>query len=267
MDAIKLKHGKKPVADVWTAPKEAARPPSIDSMPESKALKKVEAVAVLPFVSVARKANNTLNANDLIEMGESFANHLVGSQSFKTLLYPQQVLDATTETDLNMLKMEDLKELGNMLDVDALVYGIIKKYDMYYPPKLSVSMKFYLTRLGRFATANEISNLAHSGVPLLTYNPTFFKQLWDHSGFYDSSNSHFAKILKHYEKTHDSTWSGFYSDRYRHTKKDFLNFITYDLANSLNCSKSKREENYTPPSNPKGGKKKPRVVRSGYFHR
>lgn len=230
---------------------------------ESEMMAKISNVAVLPFIDATDEKNHTINRQDLINFAKFFSNHLVGSKTFKSTLYPQQALEQLRDSEYSVSDKGDLKEIGNLLNVDALIFGKINDYNMYSPPHLSISMKFYLTRLERFASYTEVSALAHSGVPLHNYNPTFFKQLWDTSAYYDSSNDIFHEILTHYLKTHRSSYYGSSNDRYLRTKSDFFDVIAYDLANSLNQSK-RREENTKPAPFQKGKQRPP--LPSGYFH-
>ena len=224
----------------------------------------IRSVAILPFVDRTDELNHTLQQTDLRTIAERFANHLVGSETFSTILYPQQALDILADTSYSMTRKDDLKEIGNLLDVDALIFGVIKQYSMYYPPRMSISMRFYLTRMDRFAASNEIAELAHSGVPLHSYNPTFFRQLWDTSAYYDGSNSIFRQKLDHYLSTHQSASYGFQDERFLRTKSDFFDLLAYDLSGSLNNDK-RAEENMRPAPLSKGKGKPPRP--SGYFHR
>jgi hypothetical protein len=234
---------------------------------ESEMMSGIKSIAILPFVDATNGVDNTLNNGDLVTIGERFAGHLVGSSTFSSIMYPQQSLEKLIETPYSVNRKDDLKEIGNLLNADAILFGKINQYRMYYPPQLSISMKFYLTRLERFATSNEISSLAHSGVPLNQYNPTFFKQLWDTSAYYDGSNKLVLEKLKHYGKTHSSSFYGWTSDRALRTKVDFFNFIAYDLSNSLNGNK-KTEELKMPGKNGKRVKKgRPVHLPSGYYHR
>jgi hypothetical protein len=229
----------------------------------------IKSVAVLPFVDASSGVGHTINNGDMLMFGERFASHLVASKTFTNVMYPNQALQKLVETPFNVNRVDDLKEIGNLLNVDAILFGKINQYRMYYPPQLSLSMKFYLTRMKRFANSFEISALAHSGTPLHEYNPTFFKQLWDTSAYYDGSNSSVSKKLGHYLKTHKTDFYGNTSDRVLRTKEDFFNFIAYDLTNSLNYNKNSEE--YMRP-NGKGKKrrnesKRPRRLPSGYYHR
>jgi hypothetical protein len=141
-----------------------------------------------------------------------------------------------------------LKEIGNLLNVDAIVFGVIQSYNMYHPARMSISMKFYLTRAERFATANEISSLAHSGLPLNHYNPTFFKQLWNTSAYYDSGSNFFKERLGLYLKSHNSKNFGYGDERFVRTKRDFIEVIAYDLAASLNMKSIEEEKSYVVPA-------------------
>ncbi|MBF0244258.1 MAG: hypothetical protein HQL31_03160 [Planctomycetes bacterium] len=207
--------------------KEEVLPPS-----ESQLIASVRTLAVLPFFDETGGRDNTLQPLDLVDMGEYFSSHLVGAEVFERIIYPRQASAILAKTTYDIQSLDDLKDIGNELGVDALVYGVIKEYRGYYPPKLSVSMKFFLTKAGRFASSSEISSLAHSGVPLGYYNPSFFRQLWDHSAFYDGSNELVLKRLKLFLRTHNAPY-GFGEDRFLRTKSDFLNFISFDLASSL----------------------------------
>lgn len=224
----------------------------------------VRSIAILPFNDSSRSPKHTLNFDDLLLFGEKFASHLIGSQTFDQVMYPAVALQELEGTALNVMRKDDLKEIGNILDADAVVFGVIHQYNMYYPPRLSLSMKFYLTRADRFASSHEISAIAHSGVPLNSYNPTFFKQLWDNSAFYDGSSSQLKSTLKHYLKTHESDKYGFQDDRFLRTKRDFIDLITYDLANSLHQKKYEKDNEYI--VRPLKGKKKSHAP-SGYFHK
>ena len=254
---------RQPTYQRWTPPT-TPEIESAETMPENELMAKVQSVAILPFHNNSRTENNTLNFSDLLLFGEKFASHLVGSNSFQNIIYPSIALQQLEETELNVMRSDDLKEIGNILNVDAIIFGVIHQYNMYYPPRLSISMKFYLTRAERFATSNEISALAHTGVPLNSYNPTFFRQLWDTSGFYDGSSEHLRKTLTHYLKTHQSSRYGFEDERFLRTKRDFIDLITYDLSNSLNQSKLAKESEYV--AAPLKGKKTSNAP-SGYFHR
>lgn len=237
---------------------------SAETMPEGEVMAKVQTVAILPFQNNARTENNTLNFSDLQLFGEKFASHLIGSSSFRSITYPSIALQQLEGTELNITRKDDLKEIGNILDVDAVIFGVIHQYNMYYPPRLSISMKFYLTRADRFATSHEVSALAHTGVPINSYNPTFFRQLWDTSAFYDGSSEHLRNTLTHYLKTHQSQAYGFQEERFLRTKRDFIDLITYDLSNSLNQAKLAKESEYV--AAPLKGKKRS-YAPSGYFHR
>ncbi|MBF0196104.1 MAG: hypothetical protein HQL32_00220 [Planctomycetes bacterium] len=236
----------------------------VSQLPEHEVMSQIKDIAILPFIDRTNELDHNVDIIDLNNTAEAFANHLVGSETFNSVLYPRQALDQLEGTSYNITRQDDLKEIGNLLDVDALVFGVIKQYNMYYPPKLSLSMRFYLTRLDRFATATEISSLAHSGVPLNNYNPTFFRQLWNKSAFYDGSSSIFSQKLNHYLKTHDSQDYGWGKERFLRTKQGFLDVIAYDLASSLD-SASKEESKIKPSSFKKG--KKGRPMPSGYYHR
>jgi hypothetical protein len=238
--------------------------PEEESTSESKLIEKVEDVAILPFQDISRNPEHTLSFHDLQLFGEKFASHLVGSTTFKGIMYPSTALAQLEGTDLNINRDDDLKEIGNILDVDAIVFGVIHHYNMYYPPRLSISMKFYLTRAQRFATVNEISAMAHAGVPINSYNPTFFKQLWDKSAYYDGSSTHLRKTLSHYLKTHQTSRYGFEEERFLRTKRDFIDLIAYDLSNSLNQAKTEEESKFI--AAPLKGKKKSYSA-SGYYHR
>lgn len=237
-------------------------------MSDSELLSTIKTVAILPFVDLSSGHANTLNHGDLKRFAEKFANHLVASNTFKGVLYPQQALMKLIDTPFSVQRKDDLKEIGNLLNVDAILYGVVNQYKMYYPPQLSLSMKFYVTRLDRFARSEEISSLAHSGVPLFHYNPTFFRQLWDTSAYYDGSNQGVQKKIKHYLKTHETEFYGFTSDRVLRTKDDFFNFIAYDLSNSLDTAK--KVEEYMSPKpgkSKKSFKNRPHHLPSGYYHR
>ena len=247
----------------WTPPT-TPKMESAETMPETELMAMVQTVAILPFQNNARTNNNTLNYSDLLLFGEKFASHLVGSNSFNNITYPSMALQQLEETELNIMRKDDLKEIGNILDVDAIIFGVVHHYNMYYPPRLSISMKFYLTRAERFATSHEVSSLAHTGVPMNSYNPTFFRQLWDNSGYYDGSSDHLKSTLTHYLKTHQSSRYGFEEERFLRTKRDFIDLITYDLSNSLNQAKLAKENEFI--AQPMKGKKTS-YSNSGYFHR
>jgi len=232
---------------------------------DSELMAAIKSVAILPFVDSTSGIDNTLDNKDLLTVAERFANHLVASKTFASVMYPQQALEILIATPFSVNRTDDLKKIGNLLNVDAIIFGKLNQYKMYYPPQLSLSMRFYLTRMERLAGSVEISALARSGTPLNNYNPTFFKQLWDTSAFYDGSNKRVLEKLKHYSKTHDSEFYGYSSDRALRTKNDLFNFIAYDLANSLNCEK-KIEEYMTPGKRSSKGKKRPNLP-SGYYHR
>lgn len=206
-------------------------------IPEKELLPKVESVAVLPFVDQTFGKDNTLDEEDLIHVANEFANHLTASQTFRKVLYPQPCLEALIGSTYSIKRQDDLKEIANLLDVDAIVFGVINQYKMYYPPELSMSMRFYLTRAERFATSSEVSAMSHSGVPLYDYNPTFFRQLWDQSAFYDGAGAELNEKMKKYLKVQRTAMYGFREDRVLRTKYDFLKFISYDLADSLGASK------------------------------
>jgi hypothetical protein len=232
---------------------------------DSELMAGIRSIAILPFVDSTSGIDNTLDNNDLLTVAERFANHLVGSKTFTSVMYPQQALERLIATPFNVNRKDDLKEIGNLLNVDAILFGRLNQYKMYYPPQLSISMKFYLTRMDRFASALEISGLARSGTPLNNYNPTFFKQLWDTSAFYDGSNKSVLEKLKFYGKTHGSEFYGYSADRVLRTKNDLFNFISYDLSNSLNSEK-KVEDNMKLGKKGHKGKNKPRLP-SGYYRR
>ncbi len=225
-------------------------------MDEKDLLPKIQAVAVLPFADSTFGKDNTLGNDDLVHFAEEFANHLVGGQTFKKVLYPQECLEALAHTQYSLQREEDLKEMAELLKVDAIIFGVIKQYRMYYPPELSISMRFYLTRLDRFATSMEISELAHSGVPLHGYDPTFFRQLWDKSGYYDGSSADLRQRLDEYLKAHPSTHKGWTDERALRTKADFLSFVAFDLAGSLHGARN--EMRRQSPSPNERGRSEPR---------
>ena len=238
---------------------------NVEELPESEVMDKVERIAILPFIDHSRSVEHNLNFSDLTLFGELFASHLTGSQTFKGVMYPQDVLRKLEGSQLSLLRQDDLKEIGNLLEVDGLVFGIINQYNMYHPPKLSLSMKFYLTRAERFATINEISILAHVGMPINQYNPTFFRQLWDKSAYYDGKSNHVRDMIEHMQKTNSTDSYGMDGDRFLRTKRDFLDLIAYDLADSLDCSKHEEANKFVAPPSLKG--KKTSYVPSGYYHR
>lgn len=248
----------------WEAsvPTQQAPPSSMGS--DKELLQKVESIAILPFIDHTSPGDHTLSHNDMILFGEQFASHLTGSSTFKEVMFPLGAINLLQGTELNHLKTDDLKEIGNVLDVDAIVFGIVHQYQMYFPPRMSLSMKFYLTRAQRFASSVDISALAHTGVPLHHYNPTFFRQLWDKSSFYDGSSHRVRDMIVHFGKTHQDDFYGFEAQRLLRTKKDFLNLIAYDLANSLDQSSQKEDVSTIPKQNK--GKKKASLA-SGYYHR
>ena len=248
----------------WDAPQSTQVMDPAATATEKELLQKVESIAILPFIDHTSSGEHTLSHDDMILFGEQFASHLTGSSTFKEVMFPLSALNELQDTELNHLKSDDLKEIGNVLDVDAIVFGIVHQYQMYFPPRMSLSMKFYLTRAQRFASSVDISALAHTGVPLHHYNPTFFRQLWDRSSFYDGSSHRVRDMIAHYGKTHHDEFYGFEDQRLLRTKKDFLNLIAYDLANSLDQS-SKAEDSSTIPSQKKGKKKA--NLASGYYHR
>ena len=237
----------------------------IEQVEESVLMEKVERIAILPFVDRSRSIEHNLNFSDLTLFGEQFASHLTGSQTFKGVMYPQEVLQKLEGSHLSLLNQDDLKEIGNLLDVDGLVFGIINLYSMYHPPKLSLSMKFYLTRAERFATISEISIMAHVGLPVNQYNPTFFRQLWDKSAFYDGKSTHVQEMIEHMQKTNSTDSFGFDGERFLRTKRDFIDLVAYDLADSLDCSKNEEANKFVAPPSLKG--KKTSYVPSGYYHR
>lgn len=233
-------------------------------IPEGEVLARVESVAILTFRNQTFGKGNTLTELDLVHVADEFANHLVGSGTFKTVLYPQECLEKLMGTAFDPDRRDDLKEIANLLDVDALIFGEIKQYKMYYPPELSISMRFYLTRADRFAKSGEVSRMAHVGVPLHSYDPTFFRQLWDQSAFYDASSKIFEDKLKRYLRVHPAKHFGLQEDRFKRTKADLLNFISFDLADSLDSEKNKPQR--TKPQPMKKGHKKS-VWRGGYYDR
>jgi hypothetical protein len=248
----------------WVAPKATQTINPASTAPEKELLQKVESIAILPFVDHTSPGKHTLSHDDMLLFGEQFASHLTGSSTFKEVMFPLSALNQLQQTELNHLKSDDLKEIGNLLDVDAIVFGVIHHYHMYYPPRMSLSMKFYLTRAQRFASSVDISALAHTGVPLHHYNPTFFRQLWDKSSYYDGASHRVRDMIAHFGKTHHDEIYGFEAQRLLRTKKDFLNLIAYDLANSLDQS-SIKEDMSTIPAQKKGKKKA--SLASGYYHR
>jgi hypothetical protein len=251
-----------PQRSPWEPPETVAQPDDLMNVPEGEVLAKIDSVAVMPFVDHTMAGRHTLNSTDMLRFGESFSSHLTGSETFKQVMFPSTALSHLEGTELNLLRSDDLKEVGNLLDVDAIVFGIIHQYNMYYPPRMSISMKFYLTRAERFATSTEISALAHAGMPLNHYNPTFFRQLWDKSSFYNGESHRVRDIITHFSKTHKDSIYGFESDRFLRTKRDFINLISYDLAHSLDSSVNKKDQSVIPVAR---GKKKASLP-SGYYH-
>jgi hypothetical protein len=249
----------------WRPPVGSENLQSVEDAPESELMAKIERIAILPFVDYSRSIEHNLSFSDLLLFGEQFASHLTGSETFKAVMYPQEALQKLEGTELSMLRPDDLKEIGNFLDVDAILYGVVHQYSMYYPPKLSISMKFYLTRAERFATINEISVMAHVGMPINQYNPTFFRQLWDKSAFYDGRSNHVQELIEHMLKTHTTGGSGFDSQRFLRTKRDFIDLISYDLASSLDSGKHAEENAFVAPPSLKG--KRTHSMPSGYYHR
>ncbi len=230
---------------------------------DKELLSQIKAVAVLPFLDQTSGRDHTLGTEDLEGAGEALANHLTGGEVFSTILYPSQVAILLAGEVFDIQDQGDLKEMANKLDVDAIVFGVIRHYRMYQPAELSLSMKFYLTRMDRFAISQEISRLAHVGIPLHSYNPTFFKQLWDTSAYYNASSSEVRRKLDTYKTRHDMSGFGFDDARVYQSKKDFLNFIAFDLACSLFDSKS--EERRSAPAGMFRGQKKKVHVKTGYF--
>lgn len=255
---------RKPQYQAWQPP-ESPSPADAQEAPEAELLHHVEKVAILPFMDASRGERNNLNFDDLQLVGEQFASHLTGAGTFKGVMYPAEALGVLAGTDLSINRSDDLKEIGNLLDVDAVIFGVIHQYRMYYPPKLSLSMKFYLTRAQRFASSDEISAMAHSGVPINAYNPTFFRQLWDTSAYYDGGSAHVKRTLQHFGKTHTSRPYGFDEQRFLRTKRDFLELISFDLARSLQSSKDEFQQASTVPVKKKT-KGRPEVS-EGYFDR
>jgi len=238
---------KKPQVQLWQAP-QYTHIENPEELSESKLIGKVEDVAILPFLDNTKEQEHTLNFLDLKIFAEQFSSHLVGSDTFKNVTFPAPALEALAGTTLSLSRQDDLKEIGNLLEVDAIIFGVIQSYNMYHPPKMSISMKFYLTRAERFASASEISALAHSGVPLNHYNPTFFKQLWNKSAYFDSASDSFNKKLGLYLKTHESDNFGFGTERFVRTKRDFIEVIAFDLAASLNFKTIEEEKSYVVPT-------------------
>jgi TolB-like protein len=231
----------------WQAP-ETAEVVNPAELPEHVLLEKVESLAVLPFHDQSRGARNNLNLDDLTLVGEQFASHLTTSEEFDSILYPAQAMEKLLGTDLNILDPSHLQEIGNELEVDAVVFGVIRQYRMYYPPRLSLSMKFYLTKAQRFATYNEISAMAHAGMPIGIYDPTFFRQLWNESAYYDGASVRVKKLVKSYVKVHRASQYGFGTERFLRTKRDFLELIAFDLSASLGAKKTEEGDRSIIPS-------------------
>lgn len=229
----------------------------------------VKNIAVVAFRNDTYGDDNTLSTTDLRDFAEHFANHLVGADTFDSVMYPKQAEAALAGTDLRLHNQDDLREVGNTLEVDAVIFGVIKEYTMYYPPRMSISMKFYVTKLQRFATSREVSFMAHAGVPLAEYDPTFFRQLWDKSAFYSAESSLTRKKLEMYHKYHDTEFYGFKDDRTLRTKNDFFNFIAFDLSRSL-VSERTESQRTNKATNYRGGFKKGRAGRPApkdYYNR
>lgn len=253
---------RKPQVQLWQPP-EYTKTENVAELSESKLMSRVTDIAVLPFLDNTKEQEHTLNYLDLKTFAEQFSSHLVGSKTFTNITYPAPALEALKGTALSLARQDDLKEIGNLLNVDAIVFGVIQSYNMYHPARMSISMKFYLTRAERFATANEISSLAHSGMPLNHYNPTFFKQLWNTSAYYDSGSDFFKERLDLYLKSHNSSNFGFGKERFVRTKRDFIEVIAFDLAASLNMKSIEEEKTYVVPA--LKGKRKLRSPRP-YFN-
>lgn len=252
----------KPKVHPWEEP-QGQKIENPATLTENQLLSKVTDVAILPFLDNTREQEHTLNFVDLKGFAEKFSSHLVGSETFKNITYPAAALESLSGTALSLNRNDDLKEIGNLLDVDAIIFGVIHSYEMYHPPRMSISMKFYLTRSERFASATEISALAHSGVPLNHYNPTFFKQLWNKSAFYDSRSKIFKDKLAVYLKSHDSSSYGFGEQRFLRTKRDFMDFLSFDLAASINYKANEDDNTYVVPA--KKGKRIKKTPRP-YFN-
>lgn len=216
---------------------------------ETELLAKVESLAVLPFHDQSRGGRHNLTLDDLILVSEQFSSHLTESGEFESVMYPAQALEKLIGSDLNILDATHLQEIGNELGVDAVVFGVIRQYRMYYPPRLGLSMKFYLTKAQRFATYNEISAMAHAGMPLGAYDPTFFRQLWNESVYYDGSSKRVKKLVADYTKIHRASQYGFGPERFLRTKRDFLELIAFDISRSLVAKRMEEgERSIIPPA-------------------
>jgi len=226
-----------PSYQAWQPP-QGAEVVNPSEIPETELLAKVESLAVLPFHDQSRAERHTLNLDDLTMVAEQFASHLTEAGEFKDIMYPAQAMEKLVSSDLNILDPAHLQEIGNELGVDAIVFGVINQYQMYYPPRLGLSMKFYLTKAQRFATYNEISVMAHAGMPMGAYDPTFFRQLWNESAYYDGSSKHVTKLVADYVKEHGVEKYGFGSERFLRTKRDFLELIAYDISASLRAKRA-----------------------------
>lgn len=120
-------------------------------------------VAVLPFLDQSRKKEGA------VEVRKGFYNHF-SSLPFKNMQMQRvdNLLAKADLTDMEALAKKTPQELGNILNVDAVIYGEISNFDklfavMYSQVAVGAEIRMYDTKTGNFLWSGQHTVRIHEG--------------------------------------------------------------------------------------------------------
>lgn len=110
----------------------------------SNPIPEMSRIAVAPFVNLSSE-----RAVDGRRFAEIYYSELQKVPGYQVI--PVGVVEAAMlDNDLNLNGPEELLELTEILDVDAVVFGAVTEYSPYKPPRLGLQVSWYARESGRF---------------------------------------------------------------------------------------------------------------------